>query len=337
MIIDMINSWMQPLELDHARLRRLDLNLLLALDALLSEASVTRAAERMGLGQPAVSHALSRLRAVFDDPLLIRESGVMVLSDRARALAGPLREVLKQLERIVGEGGTFDPGASQEVFRVGVSAHVEAVLFPELVAHIVGKAPGVRLIATHIPRRQAGELLDSGDVNVAIGALDDAPARWHRQSRLFEEGFAVIYDADYGEPRTLRAFLDRPHALVTTQADLTGRVDRLLMDQGKARNVVYSTPNFVTLSHIVKGTPLLACLPESLTCLAESMGLSKCRPPFDLGRFTISMMWHVRTDQNPAQVWLRDCILTAVAARRWPRPRASSVPCKPHELDAAVK
>jgi LysR family transcriptional activator of mexEF-oprN operon len=293
--------------IDYAHLRKLDLNLMLALDALVSERNVTRAAARLGLGQPAVSHALARLREVLGDEILIRSGSAMTLTARAIQLASPLREALHQLQRLATPPHAFVPATSQVVFRIAMSPHDEAVLFPTVLRRLAGIAPGVRVISSHLARAEMLTALDNEELDAGIGVL--SPNRsWHRAQPLFSMGFALIFDRKFGDATKLDNYLERPHALLTTQADLTGRVDKALARIGKSRRVIFSTPNFLSLEHILPGTPIVACVPEQLARRFEASGLSRGKPPAPIAPFTVSLAWHGRLDADPAHTWFRAVI-----------------------------
>jgi DNA-binding transcriptional LysR family regulator len=325
---------MRPI--NHAHLRRLDLNLLLALDALLTEGNVTRAAQKLGLGQPAVSHALGRLRELLDDPILIREGTSMVLSARATALVHPLRETLAQLQGILTASQPFDPATSEATFRLAVSPHVEAVLFPQLIAATCDAAPGVRFIASQPPRVHTLELLDDGALHLALGVYETDKS-WHRSEALFNEGFCVVFDSKFGNAALREDFLNRPHALVSTHADLTGRLDAILAPEGLSRKVSYSTPNFLTLAQVLPGTPMITCVPESLGCRIAGENLTVAKPPVNVGRFTLSMIWHARDDADPSHSWLREEIRSASAERAVAGWSSGGRLCSSPELDAVVR
>jgi LysR family transcriptional activator of mexEF-oprN operon len=303
--------------IDYAHLRKLDLNLMLALDALLSERNVTRAAARLGLGQPAASHALARLRELLGDEILIRSGSTMTLTARALEIASPLREALHQLQALATPPQAFDPTTSEAVFRIAMSPHDEAVLFPAVLRKLAGAAPGVGVISSHLARADMLMALDDEELDAGIGVL--SPNRsWHRAKPLFSMGFALIYDRKFGDATTLDNYLERPHALLTTQADLTGRVDKALARTGKSRRVVLSTPNFLSLEHILPGTPIVACVPEQLARRFEASGLSCGKPPAPIAPFTVSLVWHSRLDADPAHTWFRAMIEDAASGLKRP-------------------
>jgi DNA-binding transcriptional LysR family regulator len=298
--------------IDYAHLRKLDLNLMLALDALLAERNVTRAATRLGLGQPAVSHALARLREVLGDEILIRSGSAMTLTARAHQLVAPLREALHQLQGLTTLPQTFDPATSQAVFRIAMSPHDEAVLFPAVLRRLAGVAPSVRVISSQLARADILTSLDKEEIDAGIGVL--SPSRsWHRAQPLFTMGFALIFDRKFGDATKLDNYLERPHALLTTQADLTGRIDKALARTGKSRRVVFSTPNFLSLEHILPGTPIVACVPEQLARRFEASGLTHGKPPASIAPFAVSLVWHGRLDTDPAHTWFRAVIREAAS------------------------
>jgi len=304
--------------IDYAHLRKLDLNLMLALDALVTERNVTRAAARLGLGQPAVSHALARLRDLLGDEILVRSGSTMALTARARQLVGPLREALRQLQALATPHQAFAPATSEAVFRVAMSPHDEAVLFPAVLRRLAQAAPRIRVISSHLGRADMPAALDNEKLDAGIGVLS-ADRSWRRTQPLFRMGFALIFDPEFGDATKLDNYLERPHALLTTQADLTGRVDKALAAVGKSRRVVFSTPNFLSLEHILPGTPIVACVPEQLARRFVASGLSRGTPPARITPFTVSLAWHSRYDSDPAHTWFREIIVKAARDLKQPQ------------------
>ena len=175
--------------------------------------------------------------------ILIRSGSSMTLTARALELAGPLQEALHQLQAVATPRQAFEPATSQAVFRIAMSPHDEAVLFPAVLRELANAAPGVRVISSHLGRAEMFTALDEEKLDAGIGVL--SPDRtWRRAQPLLSMGFAVIFDRKFGDATKLENYLARPHALLTTQADLSGRLDKALAASGKSRRVVFSTPEF---------------------------------------------------------------------------------------------
>jgi len=302
----------------HEELAGLDLNLLRALDALLGERHVTRAATRLGMTQSAASHALARLRAALGDPLLVRGGrGAMVPTPRAEALAGPLREALAALAAAVRGAPGFDPATARRTFHLATGDYAELVLLPRLAARIAAAAPGIDLWVHAVP--------DDPGPPLATGAIDGvlAPLRgsgWPAgcyEKRLFAESFTCVVRDRHpaaAQRLTLARYCALPHILVAPRGTPGSFVDNALAAVGRTRRVAVAVPHFLVVPHVVAATDLVATLATRVVdALAPLVGLQRLAPPLELARFTIALIWHERAHHDPAQRWLRDQI-TAVAA-----------------------
>jgi DNA-binding transcriptional LysR family regulator len=304
-------------------LAALDLNLLVALRALLAERHVTRAAGSIGLSQPAMSHALSRLRALLDDPLLVRTSDGMQPTARAQAMTVPLERALDELQRLLAAPSPFDPARSARRFRIATSDYVELVLLPRLLGAIWSDAPAVDVSVEALDPRGVEQLAE-GRFDVAISVLvhftgdtsrdeaDAEPPPGIRVQKLFSDRFVcVVRD---GHPRvkkrlSLDDFLDLPHALVAPRGGGTGVVDLALARLGKKRHVAVEVPHFLVAPHVVAETDLVLTLAERVARkLAPSLGLRQLAPPLELQGFSTWMAWHERQHADPAHAWLRKTI-----------------------------
>lgn len=288
-------------------LAAIDLNLLVALRALLSEASVGRAAARLGLSQPAASHALRRLRELIGDPLLVRVGSAMELTPRAEALRVPLDEVLQGVERLL-VADSFDPVTSGRCFRVMMPDHVFDLLLPPLMARLKGAAPGVSLDARPWKgaRFMGSELARQIDVVVACAADDFAG--FHRE-RLFTDTDALAVRR--GHPALsrlgeLECFLNTGHVAVVGVGQREDLVDAWLRDVGVRRRVDLAAPSYLQALHMVARTDLVAVIPRRLVeALAEPLGLEALAPPLDPGTFDEFMFHPSRAHVEPGSVWFR--------------------------------
>ena len=225
-------------------LAAIDLNQLVALDALLAEESITRAARRVGLSQPAMSHTLARLRGVFGDPLLVRAGRRMMLTPRALELAEPLAQALAGLERAIGRPDPFDPRLARRVVRVAAMDFVQLVLLPPLCAALLREAPGVEVVAVPPPEPPDRALVE-GELDLAIGLARDAPGL--RQRELLRERFVCVVRKGHpgvGRELTVRRFARLSHALVSPRGLAVGAVDAALAKRGLTRRVVVTLPSF---------------------------------------------------------------------------------------------
>jgi len=225
----------------------IDLNLLVVLDALLSERHVTRAALRLNKTQPAVSQALARLRALLDDPILVRRAGRLEPTARARALAAPLGEALAVLGGLLRDE-VFSPQTLRRAFRVSMSDYAAEVLLPGLVRRLVQTAPGAALRLVSLGREAALGAVRSGEIDLAIGVYPGVRDEGLRGSDLFIDQFACLADEAAGLPATLEDYLSRPHVAVAASPDDRGEVDAALKALGHARRVIFTLPHWSVAS-----------------------------------------------------------------------------------------
>jgi LysR family transcriptional activator of mexEF-oprN operon len=291
-------------------LRRLDFNLLLVLHVLLEEGNVTRTAERLYLGQPAISGALARLRAAFSDPLFVRTPKGMQPTPRALALGERMRPFLALLQDELRGPPVFDPAVSGRVFHLGMSDALEAALLPALLQHLLAVAPGVRIVAHQTDSGRAPAMLDGGDVELAVGVFDP-PAAWHGQRRLFEWHFVCLYDPariDVGADQVaLETYLAYPHLLTSFNGELTGFIDELLAASGHLRRVQFSSRNFSTSAVMLTKMAAFTTLPSYYAeAWRDALGLAIAELPFEVPRFHVSLMWAVSQERDPGLAWLRN-------------------------------
>ncbi len=295
---------------DRNTLRGVDLNLLVVLDALLAERHVSRAAARLNMSQPAVSHALARPRHLFDDPLLIRRDGRLVPSVRARALAPALADALRLVRAVLGPAG-FDPASARRTFRVAMSDYGSAVVLPRLVKRLRDEAPGIDLAITQASREAMLRLVLDGDCDLALGVFPDLPEPLEA-SRLFVEHFACLADrqqvgSDGG--LDLAAYLARPHVLVAMRDGADAEIDAALHTLGHARRVAVTLPHWATAPRLIQGTDLvLTVASKALAHAAHDPALAVFEPPFPIPPFAFVQLWHERRGGDPAHRWLRDAV-----------------------------
>ncbi|HZZ13326.1 MAG TPA: LysR family transcriptional regulator [Paraburkholderia sp.] len=288
--------------------RRFDLNLLLAFRALLEERSVTRAAQRLFLGQPAMSGALKRLREAFGDELFVRASRGIAPTPRALELARQIEPFLQSLHQAIMQPPTFDPATAQRVFRVGVSDSLEVVLMPEIVGRLAVKAPGVTLISRAADSTRAAAMLDEGAVELAAGVFRES-VPWLRRRPLFPWRFVSVYDPRLIRTRrkhlSMEEFLRHPHVLTSFSAGLHGFIDEQLALHELKRNVVFSSSNFATSPFIVRHTAAIATVPDFIGRVwRDTLDLAISPLPFDVPGYEVSLMWAASRDQDPGLAWL---------------------------------
>lgn len=293
-------------------LRRVDLNLLVALDALLEERNVTRAAARLGISQPAASRALGRLRALFSDGLLVDGPGGYVLSLRADRLRPALRQTLAAVGEML-EASPFDPAVATGPVRLLTTDLHAAVLAPPLLSRLAAEAPALDLDILP-PGPTLMEALESGAVDAVVGVIDEAPAGIRRR-KLFDDRLVTLMrdgHPDAGSELTLERYLALDHIVVSITGSGLAPVDELLSAMGRSRRVRVRVPNFFAAMEIAACSDLVTTLPASLARTAAAAGrFAVLPPPVDPGCFTLSLLWHARQHDAPRHVWLRRLIVAA--------------------------
>jgi DNA-binding transcriptional LysR family regulator len=307
---------MQDIQLQHV-----DLNLLVALEALLTERSVTRAAARMELTPSAMSHALGRLRALFQDKLLVRTRGGMVTTPRADLLLGPLRRALLELAEIVRGGATFDPRTARRELTIAATDYLEVVLLPPLLERVSAAAPGVHLRVKQLQLADISGPLESGTFDVVLGVtFDDAPGL--RQQTLFSEEMVCVCrqgHPEVGEQIDLETYLALRHVLVSYRGGTRSAVDKRLAEMGREREIALTVPHFLAAPLIVARSDLVLTAPRRIIeQLQEALSLRVLAPPVVVQGFTVRQVWHERYQDEPAHVWLRQQIFEAAGALRAP-------------------
>jgi len=298
--------------IDRDDLRDVDLNLLVAFEALMQTRSVTKAAEQLRVGQPSASHALKRLRDLLDDPLFVRTPAGMTPTPRALALAEPIRAILTNIQTTLFAGPSFDPSRETRIFRIGATDYAQSVIADPLLSVLQKHAPGCRLILTATDCGVAGRSLERGEIDLAVGAFPEVVSATHR-SVLYRERYECVFDAKACKvrgPISRAQWLALPHIIMSTRGDYSGPLDDVLKAFGERRDVTVSTPNFLAIPYLLQGKPLVAALPTRLakTCRAR-LGLATCAVPFDTPEFDVTMIWNARTANEPGASWLRDQIV----------------------------
>jgi DNA-binding transcriptional LysR family regulator len=301
------------------------LALLPALMLLLEERSVTRAAERAGMSQPAMSRVLARLRRLLGDELLVRGPAGSSPTPRAQALAEALPAALDEVARAI-RPPRFDPATAEARFTIATVDYIALVLLPEVVARVRREAPGIALDIRTAGGVDFPEALGQGAADLLIGAQNDFDRLGaNYRQRLFDEDYACVMSRLAAGSRkriTLDDYLAMPHALVTITGRGGGVIDAALERAGRARRIALRIQNFLAAPWIVAGTDLAVILPRRLAGhIAKPAGLAVFDLPVDLGTLTISQVWHARRHRDPAHAWLREVV--AGAARRLDRARAT--------------
>jgi DNA-binding transcriptional LysR family regulator len=292
-------------------LASLDLNLLVALDALLTEANVSRAALRIGLSQPATSHALQRLRTMLDDPLLVRVGARMELTPRAQSLRAPLAQTLDQVRELLATN-TFDAARSQRRFRLMMPDIIAELFLPLLATRVGEQAPGVRLevVPWRGPATITAEFARSLDL--IISCLGDAYPGFHRVL-LYEDSDALAVRKDHAIGKRLKdadTFFRARHIAVVERGQTEDMIDAWLRAKNLSRQVALTVPGYIQALHVVSQTDLVAFVPRRLiAALSGSLSLLLVEPPIDPGLDKQFMFYPTRAQVDAGSIWLRNLVL----------------------------
>lgn len=295
---------------------RYDLNLLPVFVALMEERSVTRAAQRLGITQPALSNALARLRVTLRDPLFVRERYGLRPTEKAELLAPGIAEALARIDEVVLGQQDFDPAQAERAFIIAPNSYVEFVLGPVIVARLAAEAPGIRLRLTPFGNDLAETGVISGTTAMVLGRVVDPPDNMVVQ-HLMDESLACVVRADHpevGDILTREQYERMRHVNVMPPGRMRTGLFQALDQQGVRREVAVSVTHFLAVPEMVAVSDYCATLPK-LICrrLAADPRLKVVPAPVDLGTFPVQMGWHVRYRSDPAHRWLRGLIAGAAA------------------------
>lgn len=310
-------------------LNALDLNLVRVLDALLRERSVTRAGERIGLSQPAVSAALARLRHALNDQLFVRQGHDMLPTPRAESLAGPVRTALAEIERVFQSDRKLDPAKLKRTFTLMGADFFSMLVMPALATEMAGLAPGVSFRFLDSARGDIARLLQDDAIDLALERPLDVPD-WTSSALLFEAPFVAVASSSHdvvkssglrpGDVFPLDLFCELPHAIRSADGGMSGFTDTALASIGRQRRIVLALPQFYAVALAVAQGGLVATIPRQFAdSFAEPLGLAIYRPPVEIQVPEIRMYWHSRHDDEPAHSWLRGHILSTIEARGFDR------------------
>lgn len=303
----------------------IDLNLLVYLDVLLREKSVTKAAQQLGITQPAMSNGLRRLRELFNDPLMIRTSEGMTPTERAQDLQPLIRHSLAELEIALQPQDKFDAKQSQRVFRIMVSDYAESTLVPELVKRLRTEAPDV-ILDVLTPSDVSFKDVEAGRVDMAINRFDEMPQSFH-QKNLWKDDFVCLINPDHPliNDFNLDAYLKSKHIWVSKtgmgagvgidpdKIIRLGWVDLALSERGHKRKISVFTRHYQMPALLALNNDLVATLPRKVANMqAESSRLIVKEPPFPIPSFELKMAWSPLLQHHQAHRWLRQ-MLTDVA------------------------
>ena len=302
-------------------LHGIDLNLLVAFDALMAERNVTRAGARIYRTQPAMSAALARLRALFKDELFVRAAHGLQPTPRALELAGPLSQALNAIQRTLDFTQSFDPTTSSATCTLGLSDHPTFVLLPKILEALRAQAPSTVLrVRSFVARDAAVSMLDASEIDLAVGVPPTQHSGRILTAALFEERFVCVlrkgHPAARG-PLTLSKFIGLSHLLVSPENERFGHVDAALTQLGMKRRLGLTLPQMYAAPLLVSRSDLIATLMEGVIgASGYGRDLTVLKPPLKLAPIPFVMSWHRRNDAHPAQMWFRGLIARLCAKRR---------------------
>jgi len=291
----------------------IDLNLLAAFDALMNERNVTRAATQVGVSQPAMSAALSRLRKLFGDPLFLRSAQGLLPTPRARELAAPVSTALRQLEAALIKKPAFVPAQAQLAVNLGLSDYPAFVVLPALLEALAEQAPGISInVHAFSDRDSAVDLLDAGAIDAAIGVPPTQPEGRILTRPIMRDEFVTIIANGHPAARrgmNIKTYLSLPHALASPEGQRYGLVDQVLAQQGLQRTLALTLPHMFALPAVVARTGMTATVMKRVALNSPvERALAFFPPPVALPEIVFHLIWHRRSDTHPAQQWLRGLI-----------------------------
>jgi len=287
-------------------IRTVDLNLLKTLDALLDERSVTRAATKLALTQPAVSGMLTRLRDSFDDPLFVRTQRGIVPTPRALELAAPVKRVLEEIGALL-QPATFDPAIARMTISIAATDYALQTIIVPFLALLRQRAPFIRLAVRPMEDEKIQSQLETGDIDIALMTPETTPPDLHAR-RLFDEQYVCALRRDHPDAAegtlSLARFCELEHAIVSyVGGGFRGVTDLELAKIGRERRVILSISSFLVLTDILCTSDLMAVVPKRLVINDETLRLIES--PLAIPGFTKVAAWHERTHHDPAHQWIR--------------------------------
>jgi len=289
-------------------LHELDLNLLVVFNQLLIERRVSKVAETLGISQPGISNSLAKLRKLFGDELFLRTPKGMEPTPFADQLAESVSYALAMIHSGVNQRSSFDPSSSRQAFTLGMTDIGEIYFLPALIERLHREAPGVTVSTVRNTSINMRDELEAGKVDLAIGLLPHLKAGFF-QRRLFTQGYVCMMRRGHRLDKrkiSLSEYSSAEHLLVVSAGTGHGKVDELLRRSGIGRTVRVTVPHYVSVGHILRGSDLIATVPERLADrLLEPFDLVKVPHPAKFPDVAINVFWHAKYHRSPANTWLR--------------------------------
>jgi DNA-binding transcriptional LysR family regulator len=301
--------------------QKMDLNLMRVFDALMEDGNLTRAGFRLGLSQPAMSHALSKLRTLTGDALFVRVPSGMKPTEHAMRIAPSVREGLRLLGTALEGNASFDPPGSERQFHLLLSDIGESVYLPRLMKRLAEVAPGISVRVLNRPREAYVEAFVSGEADLAIGFLPGLSAGFYQQ-RLFTDSYVCLAREDHPRIRkrlSLAQFAEESHVLIEPggssyvsaghQTSTTTLIEQYVARRGLRRRIALRVPHFMIVPEVVQSSDLIATVPSyAIRHTPPRAGVRMLPLPFDVPQFQVKQFWHQRNHNDPGNRWLRSVI-----------------------------
>ncbi|MDO9449652.1 MAG: LysR family transcriptional regulator [Rugosibacter sp.] len=299
------------------KLRSIDLNLLVAFHRLYIDRNVSRAADNLGLSQPAMSNTLKRLRQLTGDDLFVRTSAGMVPTSCAEELAAPLAQALATIQETLSHLTSFNPAKSSRKFVISAFDIGESYLIPKLMERLAKEAPEVTLQTTHAGAGDALKLaLESGDVDFAVGHLPHLQAGFF-QRRLFQQHYVCAFRRGHPmatNPFGINEFQAADHLSIVTEGSDYELLDKIMASKAPHRKIKLRVSHFLSTGYLLRDTNLVATVPNKLAeILCDPFGLVYVPHPVNLPLTDINLLWHARSHRDPASQWLRNLLFDLFA------------------------
>jgi DNA-binding transcriptional LysR family regulator len=289
-----------------------DLNLLPVALAIYEESSVSGAARKLGMSQPAVSVALNKLRKALADPLFVRTVQGMSPTPRALSLIDPTRDILQRLRNDVLASEQFDPGSTDRRFTIALSDIGEMTFLPRLLDRLRRDAPGASIVSATLPPAELAVALEQGTVDLAIGYFPDLKHRNFFQQRLFSHSFICLLSANHpycGKQLGMQQFLEMGHAVIKAEGRSQEVFEQLLIRKRIERRVVLSTPHFMSIPFVIAASDLVATVPRAVgESFTQFAAIKLVEPPLEIPAFDLKQHWHRKYAKDGANAWLRGVV-----------------------------
>ena len=294
---------------------RVDLNLFIVFEAIYAEGSVTRASLKLNLTQPAISHALGRLRVMFDDPLFVRQGHLMVSTPLARSIIEPVRQSLRGFEVTLNKLNRFDPASTEKEFALALRDVLESTVLPPLMVALEREAPHARVAAVQVDRRELESELQAGTLDCAIDVLLPLSSDI-RHTRILADRTLVV--ARRGHPRlrdaiALDQYLAEEHILASSRRKGPGIEDFELSRLGMQRKIRLRCQHYFAACRVVSQTDLILTMPERYARVANQQFDNQLLPlPLEMPAWDVYLYWHANVEDDPANKWLREQLTAAM-------------------------